>query len=111
MDNQTFLKTVKPYFSDKGLNSRRITLLENDSILTDNKDILPHVSKVFDRIIYKQINIYMQDKLSKHITGFRKSHGTQHSLMSMLEKWKSALDKGENICVKYLWISQRSLTQ
>ena len=111
MDNQTFLKTVKPYFSDKGLNSRRITLLENDSILTDDKDILPHVSKVFERIIYKQINIYMQDKLSKHITGFRKSHGTQHSLMTMLEKWKSALDKGENVCVKYLWISQRSLTQ
>ena len=30
----------------------------------------------------------MQDKLSKDITGFRKSHGTQHSLMTMLEKWK-----------------------
>ena len=41
----------------------------------------------------------MQDKLSKHITGFRKSHVTQHSLMTMLEKWKSALDKRENICV------------
>ena len=43
----------------------------------------------------------MQDKLSKLITGFRKSHGTQHSLMTMLEKWKSALDK----------ISQRPSTQ
>ena len=60
--------------------------------------LLPHVSKVFERIIYKEINIYMQDKLSKHITGFRKSHGTQHSLMTMLEQWKSVLDKGENIC-------------
>ena len=36
----------------------------------------------------------MQDKLSKHIIGFRESHGTQYSLMTMLEKWKSALDKG-----------------
>ena len=43
----------------------------------------------------------MQEKLSKHITGFRKSHGTQHSLMTMLEEWKSALDKGENICYIY----------
>ena len=34
--------------------------------------LLPQVSKFFERIIYKQINIYMQDKLSKHITGFRK---------------------------------------
>ena len=40
----------------------------------------------------------MQDKLSKRRTEFRKSHSTQHSLMTMLEKWKSALDKGENIC-------------
>ena len=32
--------------------------------------LLSHVSKVFERIIYKQTNICMQDKLSKHITGF-----------------------------------------
>ena len=217
MDNETFWKTVKPYFSNKESNSRRITLLEKDSILTNDKDIsktmnsffiniaknlnlkphknsslndingitsnfdnhisikdmkesfpnivssnfqevsreivkkeiinlkvkksstngsipaiilkqcvdvylplltkainhaitenifpekmkksevvplqkkedhlkkknyrpmglLPYVSKVFEKIIYKQIYIDMQDKLSKHITGFRKSHGTQ----------------------------------
>ena len=40
MDNQTFWKSVKPYFSDKGSNSRRITLLENESILTDDKNIV-----------------------------------------------------------------------
>ena len=49
----------------------------------------------------------MQDKLSKHITGFRKSHGTQHSLTTMLEKWKNPLDEEENI----LWIYQGPLTQ
>ena len=37
----------------------------------------------------------------QNITGFRKSHGTQHSLMTMLEKWKSALDKGESVCFIY----------
>ena len=30
----------------------------------------------------------MQDKLSKHINGIRKSHGTPHSLMTMLETRK-----------------------
>ena len=50
--------------------------------------LLPHVSKVFGRIIYKKINIYMQDKLSKHITVFRKSHGTQHSLITILKNGK-----------------------
>ena len=48
--------------------------------------LLPHVSKVFERIIYQQINTYMKDKLSKCLTGFRKSHGTQHLLVTMLEK-------------------------
>ena len=38
--------------------------------------LLSHVSKVFERIIYKQINLYMEGKLSKYLTGFRKSHGT-----------------------------------
>ena len=47
--------------------------------------LLPHVLKAFERINYKQINIYMQDKLSKHLTTFRKSHG-----MTMPEKWETA---------------------
>ena len=37
--------------------------------------LLLHLSKVFERIIYKQLNIYMEDKLTKCLTGFRKSHG------------------------------------
>ena len=45
----------------------------------------------------------MQDKLSKHITGFQKSHGTQHSLMS-----KGNKDKGENICVLFMDLSKRT---
>ena len=48
--------------------------------------LLPHLSKVFERIICKQINSYMEDKLTKCLTGYRKSHGTQHSLLAMLEK-------------------------
>ena len=68
--------------------------------------LLPHASKTFERIIYKQINIYMQDKLPKYITGFRKWHGTQHSLMTMLQNWKSALSKGENICVLFMDLSK-----
>ena len=32
--------------------------------------LLPHSSKVFERIIYKQINVNIENKLSKFITGF-----------------------------------------
>ena len=38
-DNQNFKETVKPYISGKESTSNRITLLENDSILTDDKNI------------------------------------------------------------------------
>ena len=50
--------------------------------------LLPHISKVFEQFIYKQINSYMENRLSKYLTGYRKAHGTQHSLTTMLEKWK-----------------------
>ena len=45
--------------------------------------ILPHVPKVFERIMY-QINDYMKGKLLKQLTGF-KNHSTQHCLSFMLK--------------------------
>ena len=63
---------------------------------------LPHTSKVFERIIHKQITNYMRDELYKSITAFRKSHGTQHSLVVMLEKWKRAIYKEE--CIPELFM-------
>ena len=68
--------------------------------------LLPHVSKIFERIIHKQITNYMRDKLAHSITGIRKSHGTQSSLVVMLEKWKRALDKGEYISALFMDLSK-----
>ena len=39
----------------------------------------------------------MENKISKCVTGFRKSHGTQRSLIVMPEKRKKELDKEENL--------------
>ena len=55
--------------------------------------LLPHSLKVFERIIYKQINVNIENKLSKFITGFRKLHGSQHSNVTLLEKWRKTLDR------------------
>ena len=68
--------------------------------------LLPHFSKVFERIIYKQINTYMEDKISNFVTGFQKSNGTQNSLVIMLERWKPAIDNGEYISVMYMDLSK-----
>ena len=48
----------------------------------------------------------MTDKLAHSITGFRKSHGTQNSLVVMLEKWKRAPDKGEYVSAIFMDLSK-----
>ena len=48
----------------------------------------------------------MEDKISNYVTGFLKSHGTQHSLVIMLERWKQSIDKGEYISVMYMNLSK-----
>ena len=74
--------------------------------------LFPHMSKIFERLIYKQINSYMCNKSSKYITNFRKYHETQHSLLVMLEKRKKALGEGEDVYIHVLcsWIFRKLLT-
>ena len=69
MDNQTLWKTIKPYFRDKGSNSRRITLLENDLILPDDKDIAKTMNNFFINII-KNLNLKpCKDLLLTNVNG------------------------------------------
>ena len=48
----------------------------------------------------------MKDKLSKCLTVFRKSHGPQHLLITMLEKYKKAVDKGEYVSALFMDLSK-----
>ena len=77
-------------FTDKLKQSEVIPVYKKPDLLQKEnyilKSLLPHIPKVFERIIYKQINNFMENKISKCVTGFRKSHGTQHSLIVMTEK-------------------------
>ena len=56
--------------------------------------LVSHISKVFERV-YNQINEYIKSLQCKAaLTGFRKSHNTEHSLLKMLENFKEVLGKG-----------------
>ena len=68
--------------------------------------LLSHMSKVFERIIYNQINEYIEPFSSNLLTGFRKNHNTQHSLLKMLESFKEALDKGNSASVIFMDLSK-----
>ena len=54
--------------------------------------VLSYISKMYERFFFKQISEYFEQFLSKYQCGFRKGFSTQHSLLSMLQKWKSAVD-------------------
>ena len=54
--------------------------------------VLPNISKLYERFLFKQISECFEQFLSKYQYGFRKGFSAQHSLLSMLEKWKSAAD-------------------
>ena len=80
-------------FPDELKQSEVITAYKNLTPLQKENyrpvSLLPHISKSL-RVIYKQINSFMESKISKCVTGFRKSHGT-HFLKVMLEKWKTSI--------------------
>ena len=55
--------------------------------------ILSNISKVNERIMFKQMSeFFVSCFLSKYQCGFRKCFSAQHSLVSMLKKWKSAIN-------------------
>ena len=49
--------------------------------------ILPTISKIFERNMYKDIDNYMQRYLSPSLCGFRKGYSAQHCLLAMLENF------------------------
>ena len=59
--------------------------------------LLHHVSKIFERIIYQQINTYM--KKINHQNVWQVS---EDFLVTMIEKWKKAVEKEEYVSA--LWI-------
>ena len=57
--------------------------------------ILPILSKIFEKCMFKQLSNFFDNILSKYQCGFRKGYSTQHCLLAMLEKWKKAVDNGK----------------
>ena len=66
--------------------------------------MLPNVSEIFEKCMFRKISYYMDNVLTKHQCGFRKGCNTRYCLLKMLEKWKSAVDKEKSFgtLLKYL---------
>ena len=54
--------------------------------------ILLVVSKIFERIMQKQIHDFIISFLSPYLCGYMKGFNTQHALLTLVEKWRKSLD-------------------
>ena len=64
------------------------------------------MSKVFQKILYNQLNDFMKDKLSNILTGFRKGHTAPHSVLIMIEKWERNLDENMKVGAIFMGLSK-----
>ena len=54
--------------------------------------ILPVISKIYEKFMFSEIYKYIDQYLSEKICGFRKGFNSQYTLISLIEKWKKAVD-------------------
>ena len=55
--------------------------------------LLPLISKLYEKVLYQQIEDFANNILSPKLCGFRKGHSTQHALLNFLKNWQKCLDK------------------
>ena len=48
--------------------------------------VLSHASKIFERIVLNQINLFFKSRFYTVLTGFCKNHSTQNALLNIIEK-------------------------
>ena len=54
--------------------------------------VLNVFSKIYEKILKNQLIPYLDETLSLFIAAYRKSYGTQHDLIRMVEEWRIKLD-------------------
>ena len=69
---------------------------KDDPLKTKNYrlvSVLPFVSKIFERLLHKQMSLHIDRFLSPYLCSYRKRFSTQQSLISLLENWEVVLDR------------------
>ena len=68
--------------------------------------ILPSLSKIFERLIEKQVKPYTNSFLSPLLCGYREGYSTQHALLRLVENCKKALDQKMNTGAVFIDLSK-----
>lgn len=75
---------------------------KKDKLNKDNYrsvNLLPILSKIFERILYDQIYEFISPMFHRYLSGFRKGYNCQDVLIRLTEDWREQLDKGLTIGV------------
>ena len=66
--------------------------------------ILTFFSKVFEKILHNNIYKYMERNktINENQFGFRKGHGTQHAIISLIDKIGKSVDRGDIVINMFL---------
>ena len=56
--------------------------------------ILTNISKIYEKLLYNQLSKYFDSLLATNQCGFQKGFSSQYCLLVMLEKFKEAIDRG-----------------
>ena len=54
--------------------------------------VLSAISKIFEKLMQKQILVYIENFLSSYFCGYRKKFNTQHAKLTLIENWEKVLD-------------------
>ena len=80
-DNKAFWKTIKPYSSNKGLNSSSLILSEKNKIVTNDQDIASIMNNYFtgitSRLNLKPDQVNHSENLTNIIENFKKHESIQ----------------------------------
>ena len=55
--------------------------------------VLPFVSKIFERIMHKQMSLHVDNFLPPYLCSYRKGFSAQQALLFLIEIWKNILNK------------------
>ena len=78
---------ITPFFKKKGSKNSK----ENYKPL----NILPNISKIYERCMYIKMSNCLGNFFSKFQCGFRQGISAPHFLLAMIEKWKKCVDKSK----------------
>jgi len=90
-DNKQFWKTVKPFFSNKTVNSEKITLIENDEVISDDQEIANKFSNFYASVVENlgidNQNMKLNDEDIENVIGKFKNHP---SILKIREHYNSS---------------------